>query len=380
MAGKDLRWQPDTVLLSQISPKINHLKYAVLVVLEDSKALAVDGDHVFLLNTGQLITADRLTKKDILTSPAGDPVPIKSVHAGAYFARFQIVITNQFPVDDNLSNHFIITNGVVSGDYALALLFHDNTLAPHLAEEFNNRPVIGSDEYLEIYGPASIDFPEGQIGYIKIKHGMPDDNEADVFVPAAHRLIKVPENAHCFSDSSDPILVQKRDSFSLSDKLAQQEADDVLRLYRKFYPDIKFCLEWNVKEVNACAWRDGGERHVSINGGVARLLVIESEGFALFLAHEVGHHTGGRPIFPDGLSCEGESDYEGTLTILRNIWGSDYATRIEKAIGQMALYYDVANSANPPDGSANCGHPTRECRIATYHAGKAPRDKPSCAV
>jgi hypothetical protein len=101
---------------------------------------------------------------------------------------------------------------------------------------------------------------------------------------------------------------------------------------------------------------------------------IEVEAVSLVLAHELGHHYGGSPTFPGGLSCEGQADYYGVNVIMRRIWFGDfYLKMMEPAVVQLTNFF----APNP--GNHGCDHPSRDCRMSIYNAAIELQPIPSCA-
>ena len=79
---------------------------------------------------------------------------------------------------------------------------------------------------------------------------------------------------------------------------------------------------WESGTVNAYARRKGGEWVVSMFGGLARHHSITSDGFALVVCHELGHHVGGMPKRAWAAS-EGQSDYYASTKCFRRYVESD---------------------------------------------------------
>lgn len=108
--------------------------------------------------------------------------------------------------------------------------------------------------------------------------------------------------------------------------LSQTRFDWVLDRIEKVYAakvraqggKLKVTRLWNDGEVNAYAERKGKTWSINMYGGMARHPLLNEEGFAMVACHELGHHIGGAPRYPnDWASNEGESDYFSTLKCLR---------------------------------------------------------------
>ena len=370
-AGLDLQWSPAPVAFSSGTTGASRQKYTVLIVY-GTDVLAVTSDHVFLLSDNTLKTADRLNPKDELVSPAGNPVTISSVHIGDYTAGFHHIATSTEQPDENLSGHLLDTNGVVSCDYAAQLYYRAGEL-PQSHLSGTSDPVVGSPEYVAAFGDDCLRTPNLQFEERAALHPL--------FVPAADTKILIPD-IHCsFITEEDALKKAQEPKRAWNDPTSREWTEYLIRFHTAFYPDVRYHLDWSDDSVNAYAWvENGNERHVSLKGGLVRHNALELEGIALVLAHELAHHYGGLPTFPHGLSCEGQADYYGVAAIMRTVWfGEYYLDAADKAIAQMANFFGVPNSDQPPEGNAGCNHPTGTCRVATYHSAIAFAGRPGCA-
>lgn len=145
-AGKDLKWHPANVTFSYGATGASN---AVVVSCADT-ALAVTVDHLFLLSEGKLKAANRLSPHDSLVAPDGSAVKIDSIQIVYYIAGFHHIATKKGPLDANLSDHLLNTNGVVSCD-SLQLFYMANELTPFLVQGHEQLPIIGSREYATRY-------------------------------------------------------------------------------------------------------------------------------------------------------------------------------------------------------------------------------------
>jgi hypothetical protein len=164
--------------------------------------------------------------------------------------------------------------------------------------------------------------------------------------------------------------------------------------FKVYYPDVTYHIEWGDNTVNAYAWKQGSTRHVAILGGLLRHVYVKQEGAGLVLAHELGHHYGGEPRYPNNpwASCEGQSDYWGALIGMRKVWFGHYAMeQIDEGSTQLRnlfmygltggnLFDVVLPEPKPGSLMAGCSHPPAQCRYDTYKAAMRLDDKPSCAV
>jgi len=380
-AGKDLNWAEQPVEFSQGTTGASRQPYTVLLVYED-RFLAVTSDHVFLMADKTLKRADRLVVGDELSSPDGEPVPVRSVHVGEYTAGFHHIATRKELPDKNLSGHLLNTNGVVSADYIVQISALSEELREGFVKDHDNLPVVGSPEYVAAYGDACLHEPEEieklTITTINIKEEA--DTAKPAFVSASNLRLSIPEYAHEFISAKEAKAKALEPKRPWNDPQAREWTEYLLTHHRTYYPNVIYHFDWTDDNVNAFAWVQNGVRNIAILGGLVRHFAMELEGIALVIAHELAHHYGGPPTFPGGLTCEGQSDYHAVRTIMRRVWfGEYYITVSDEAIDQLANFFGVPNDPNPPGGNAGCTHPPGACRIATYHAAVSLSGRPGCA-
>jgi hypothetical protein len=377
MAGKSLDWEAKNVVYNDGSSKIS--KYlSVILVTYSNTALAVSADHIFRLHNGSLITAERLSPQHQLTSANGEAVTIRSVHVGEYAAGFRHIEIQRVLQNPDWSQCFLLTNGIVSGDYSLQLFFRDGILGKDLVDGFNELPVIGSGKYIKMHGDNCLRAPEGDTGFIKIMDKMPKTLIGNVFVPAIYTFEEVPPDAASFISEADQLELFDTSLRPLSDPNPEEWVRKLKAEYEAIYsPGIDFECELHNPNVNARAWMDAKGMHVLVWGGLIRYGKINYEGIALVMGHETGHLVGrtGRQ-----LACEGESDYIGVKEVMLNVFATRHYAVTTEGIRQIAKFFTVPNSPTIPTVKpANCRHPDSKCRIATYYEALSLRPKPSCA-
>lgn len=185
-------------------------------------------------------------------------------------------------------------------------------------------------------------------------------------------------------------------------------------IFETYGAKLNVVRNWTDGTVNAYAQQLGKTWRVSMFGGLARHSTITSDGFALVLCHEIGHHIGGAPKksgWGGGTtwaSNEGQADYFANLKCLRRIWqDEDNAAVVSKmnvpaavtqacgeqwtwnndfnicVRGAMAgysvsrLFHDGTGRELPevttPDArvvtTTNHNHPDYQCRLDTYFQG-----------
>ncbi len=151
------------------------------------------------------------------------------------------------------------------------------------------------------------------------------------------------------------------------------------------FPDIDFRVIWESDHLNAQAVLTDGRRGVVIFGGLARHAALGENGLAVAIAHEVGHHLGGRPFDRDfpWLSAEGQADYWATRVGMKRVYPREevLARSLQGAVELIALYrgfYKPWRGAHRRDIT-----PRRvlspKSRWLTFQAGALGNRRPRCA-
>lgn len=355
----------------------NPVPYAVFVGLDNGNQLIVTADHPFLLSNKTLKTASRLTLQDKLLDKDLKPINISSIAFGTYTGGIHNISTSVSNNGETLfDNHLILTGGVISGDYyAQLFLVGKASLAA---------PTIGSQEYRLKHGEPSLQHQE--IKTLSIGNEAVSPQKFKAYKPFV-----VPDGAVPFFPEgtiAKPGMLK-----SLSDPVPLEIAEYLVHNFKRHYSDVTYHIEWGDDTVNAYAWLQGGQKHVAILGGLIRHNAMGVEGIGLVLAHELGHHFGGTPTYPNSpLSCEGQSDYWAALIGMREVWwGPEYIRQMEQAIIQLdnlfvgVIFPSTEGSNFLPKSEKygatplQCSHPPKSCRKATYNAGLRAEPKPICA-
>lgn len=354
--GQGSNWQG-------ISGKVSH--GLAIQIRYDNTSITVSPNHVFQTDTG-IKQASKMTPTDKLISQSGEKIDITSIHLGE-FKKGSHKAETKLKMPEKIEDHLVNTNGVMSGDYAVQLFF-DQLSHAHSADA---QHIVGSPEYTKKWGDAVLKAPTSAFNV----------GEDDIFIPAEKLNVNVPADAHRFvSDEHAEQLKSSAGFSSWADPLANQKTTELLNYYKHFYPQVTFHNDWTDQTVNAFAWVENGARHVAIKGGLVQHPAVQHDGLALVIAHELGHHYGGAPAFPSGLSCEGQADWIGARDIMRKVWfGKQFIDTSLNAYAQMAQFFGVPNVNTVPPGTGTCDHPAGACRIATYYAALSMTGKPACA-
>ncbi|MEK7234767.1 MAG: hypothetical protein AAB268_13200 [Elusimicrobiota bacterium] len=113
---------------------------------------------------------------------------------------------------------------------------------------------------------------------------------------------------------------------------------------------------WGDPTVNASANREGDDYVINMYGGLARHAAITQDGMALVACHEVGHHIGGDPKYPNMWATnEGQADYFANLKCLRRVFAAPEAAAFTKAEGDESLAREACGkSFERPQDRALC--------------------------
>lgn len=192
----------------------------------------------------------------------------------------------------------------------------------------------------------------------------------------------------------------------MTEEMFNQIIEDVRIVYEPIVKNLGGNLvikgDYSDSTVNAYADRENSDWNVSMFGGLAKRPEVTFDGFAMVIAHEIGHHIAGFPFVDTWASNEGNSDTFATLAAARQLWSGENKTILEVdptarqlcdknmnssdlnlCYRQMNASYSLANllgalggtkvSFKTPDKSVvkktNNAHPAAQCRLDTYVAG-----------
>jgi len=106
----------------------------------------------------------------------------------------------------------------------------------------------------------------------------------------------------------------------------------LIKRFQISFPGIVYDMDLGVEIANAQAFVEVGRRRVRLFGGLVRHKGIGAESLAFTLAHETGHHLGGRPKlkFYTWLSSEARATEWATNTGLPGVFGLAHGARIAR--------------------------------------------------
>ncbi|ARO88245.1 hypothetical protein EBAPG3_010890 [Nitrosospira lacus] len=339
-------------------------------------------DHPFLLADKKLVGAGALQLKDRLIDEQGNPITIETIRWGSYIGQFWEFATSVEKPNANLDGHLVITEGVVTGDYAVSVYENYPTDAIEAESKGDeDRPVVGSSDWLE----RNVSEHNELDAAIEMEHG--------IFIPAAAFEVAIPVHASAFlPEIQAAILGWWAPKEPTSNQYLLDMCEYLIEfVFEPHYPDIKFNFNWYDDTVNSYSWVDTvtGQQNVYLSGGLARIKGFVIEGVSMVLAHEVGHLLG-KPKLDGGVTCEGQADWFAASVALRTIWfGEEYFERLPKAIDQLELLYSYLKLAKKSDATlditpapedlAGQPYPSNRCRINTYETAMTSPTAPKCS-
>jgi hypothetical protein len=133
----------------------------------------------------------------------------------------------------------------------------------------------------------------------------------------------------------------------------------LIDVFSSAFPEILYELIWSSPSINAQAWRFGNQGYVRIYGGLARQLNLTTNGLALVLAHETGHHLGGPPYDPalPWLSWQGQADYWAAAVGMPNVFGARASQMTRRGAAELrCLFQSCADMVmdDEPDLTPEC--------------------------
>jgi hypothetical protein len=123
----------------------------------------------------------------------------------------------------------------------------------------------------------------------------------------------------------------------------RRRAEALIDRFRACFPGIYFDISWETRLMNAQAYICEKGRCVRLYGGLGRHREVGVEGIAFALAHEVGHHLGGRPRHESytTISSEERANDWAMETGLPTVFGYAVSRRyVTRGMAQLAAVWD----------------------------------------
>lgn len=369
-------WTPATVSFSQgtppTDPKSGIASTMVYIYCDEDTGLIATQDQLMLMSTGKMKQAGALNPGDELVKMDGTFVPVHRVKIGNWYGGVHHISINKAYTGD-IGGHLISANGFVIGDFALQM-------NPEvLGDKFENAPMIGHDDY------------DTKHKALKVATGVFASKKS------ASKTVKLPKHFKLFAESSSHIpddacqyvttaqavdIIGNPDAHfrPFGNKAGIDGLQYLFKLYKGFYPDFNFYLDWEDVNPNAYAFKAYGVKNVVISGGLIRLDGLYIEAQALIIAHciatlaDIKYYEGPHPL-PRVLA-----DYYGVELIMATAWDFNASTMVKEGMKQVEKMWSyIAPEERQGDPADPQGDPSIDCRLDTLMYARLGGELPECA-
>jgi hypothetical protein len=376
-------WKPAKVSFSNGTGPKSTEPVMIYIEFGDTNHLIVTPDHLFLMSNGKLKRADKLAPaKDDLVLSDGTTTHINKITIGQYVGGVHHIATT---VEDlahfkgTVDDHLLVAAGVVTGDYLLQMFQKSDKMKDLMDDGHDNLPTLGTQAYVNthVHLNATQYFAEDK----STKTGL---TKNPLFKSYTKSSTHIPDHALHFVNkkqeediNNNPQTVKR----PFSNKAGMSTVKYLFSLYKSFYPDINFYLDWEKTELNAYSFVHYGQKHVIVSGGLVRTGCLQMEGLAVIIAHEIGHLIGGSPDDVNGFSCEAQSDYFGIGVVMREVFYLKFWNQVlTPGLEQLTQYFQLISTGNAaPINKDICKYPGIQCRLDAMNAAMMGDDLPRCA-
>ena len=369
-AGPDLKWKDTEVKYSSGMGEdtIVNFMYQVDYTYEDCeekhRSMLVTADHLFLMASGKLKPVQHLIPGNELRRADGGVSRVIFCTVGHYKGGLHHIHTGDFD-GKNLDGHLISANGVICADYKVQLHYSIGDLDKSLLSDPPEGEVheVGSDNYNSNFASNSASFADTP------------DSWKPGFTPHHPAFIKVPAQAKSFvTQAQSDDIKENAETSGYNNGAPIANAMYLFKLFKSFYPDILYILDWANSRPNAYAWESWGQKFLLLTGGLLRTVVLKRSALSLIIADMLAYHQ--------GKNCVGEADYDAVCLYMRQVWSSDlYFQESSQALEQIKSLFGYISDENAKENPGNiCAQPSIQCRLDTYQAARGMQDIPPCAV
>ena len=369
--GTGLKWAPVVVEFSNgtgresIAPFMREIGYKQGGLL---KKVTCTKDQPFLMASKLLKRADKINTGDKILLADGSTVEVTDAVDSSVTVGIHHISTGTVK-PTTLEGHLLNAEGFVVADYVVQLFqdelqqyFEQESASEKLAERRISVKGKAKEISLEKYVADGIQKTYTYWHHTLLAHTLTVPDNASTFVTEKQAL-----EVHEFVPKHSPL-----------DGGIVNNIEYLFKIFKVFYPEVSFLLDWHSDGGNAFATRLGSYSYVILQGGLARAKALELGGLSIVLAHELGHLYGGDPQGPGGYSCDTQADFYGVRIVMRKVWYEDlYALMVFpgiKQIGEVFTYLSDSTIKEP-----GCVTPTLSCRLDTFRAGATSQYPPACA-
>lgn len=343
--------------------------------------LFVSRDQLFYMPDKKMKAASKLVPdQDKLVYYDGTTALVKSLEVGKYKKGLHHIATSIGPAK-TMDGHLMLAKGIVCGDYALQLgLSGGHADDKSLVAGHAKLPEFGTKEYLEKYKHI--------IGNaLKAHHPdhKPEHLDSSVFeVFGKKGTINIPDSAQHFVSKEQALSILDNPDAHIS-PVYSGLGDDMVKylfsLFQGFYPDVIFYYDKETQMPNAYSFHEYGQTFVVVNGGLARLALMDFDCMAFVIAHELGHLYGGEPKNLAEYTCEGQADFFAVTGVLPKVWyGLSAGPVISGALTTLAPFFNLIDPVLRKGKKGNtCMYISTDCRLEAINAAFHMMPLPACA-
>lgn len=371
VGGKlSLEWGAKQVRLSSgVPPVPGAATPMVLVHYGSGLHLLCTGDQVFLQGDGRLKRANQLTVLDKLVDPNGNPVDIVAVKLVEFSGGVHHIATGRYSGEVN--GHLLLAGGVVAGDYALQNAPIDELMV--------DAPVIGTKEYDDLCAAQKIGHHVFAAATVR---------DADHPLPSCVRLYTangsdIPSNADSYFTQPQSIdILANAKLRPFGDRSGIPDLNYVFALFRAFYPDINFWMDWDSPLPTAYSFIAYGQKTVVFSGQLLRIDGLTMPGYAAIVASCVGHFMKPQGItpLPTGMLPNIQADYFGIGVGMRQVWYDRFYDLMQQGMPQIEMLFGYVSPDNAKGNPLDpLQEPSLDCRKVTILTAWLGGQIPECA-
>lgn len=346
---------------------------AVLLQYGEQGEVVVTPDQPMLMADGTLKTADRIVKDEYLVDYLGEPVLVTAVMLGKYSGGFHSLSAQKFENQEE-PGWFLEANGVIAGDHMVLAMQDDDLIASMFADGHDELPKIGTDEYaVSARGAisASASLGDGAREIVSMNF-MPMDELLALQSP-------VPFGATPYVTQKQACDIAVNGTYrGLTETFLVNEFNYFAKLFKAFYPQVNFYLNWEDLNPNMYAFDAYGQKTVYMSGQLLRLNGMFKQGLAMLMAQGAARFLPAGTTNDSGLLCTGPADYSGANQVLQTLFYGDYMSWAMDGYRQIKQMFSLIEPENMA-GYEMCSTPSIPCRLETIDAAISGFALPACA-
>lgn len=336
------------------------------ILNSDTNYLLVTAIQPFLMKDGTLKQAQKLVPgKDELVLADGSTTPLISLEVGMFKRGVHHIATTTAPAE-SLEGHLILTNGIVSGDYALQISLESEEGA--VEDAHKDAPTFGTREYIEQHTHLT--------GTAFSAYSVVTDHKADSF-EALHpdKSEQIPDDGFSYiTKAQAEELLNCAPIFPASNNGAERGVRYLFSLFGGFYPDVTFYYDQHNMTPNAYAFKQYDRKFIVVSGGWTLVEGLYFQGLAMTIAYLINavDQTDSQST---NISPTAKWDYD-VYPIFLSIYffAADAVKNYNLGLNQIkTVFGHIKDNRNPPDRIS------LDCRLQTLEASIAGLPLPHCA-